>query len=133
MTVVEFNDQVNTSLSRLRHQPGAAVRTEQERLRRLAGHLESEDDQAWAERMIEELPGRVDRPPRSAWMAEAQQLESEAVFGGGSVDERIAKLAATRRRILTLAEQAPREEQAAIVGLTRTLEHLEMGLRDPFT
>jgi hypothetical protein len=129
---LEFNSEVNASLYRIRDNKGAGIAEEQERLRRLVSLLETEDDRAWAESLIEDLPRRATPLPPSAPMAEALRIQDQAFFSGGTTEERLATLEAARKRIFEIADTAPREEQASIRGLTRTLEHLEEGLRNPY-
>jgi hypothetical protein len=131
MTVAEFNDQVNVSLDRVKDRNGADVQAEQERLRRLLPQLEAHD-RAWAEGLIDDLPRRANPPAPSAVMTTAMRIQDQAFFGAGTVEERIARMAAARRRILELAEQASTEDRAGMIGLVRSLEHLEAGLREPY-
>ncbi len=131
MDIREFNVAYNSAKRRLRADRGADVGEQQARLTELVPMLATEDDRQTAMNLIARLPQRA-RPsqPDSPQWTEAVRIQGEAFFGGGSTEERLARLAAARKRIWEIAEHAG-TDGPSIRGLTRTLEHLEESLTDP--
>ncbi len=63
---------------------------------------------------------------------EALRIREAAQAKSGSREEMISALAAARVRIWEIADRAPKSEGARIRGLTRTLDHMQEALGDPF-
>ncbi|WP_328992474.1 hypothetical protein OG394_39440 [Kribbella sp. NBC_01245] len=132
ISVAEFNVAFSDARARVRKNAGATLAEEQRALTDLAGRLAEQKDRDWAHRLVAKLARSATPPPAPGpFLAEAIAVEKTAHVSG-SREERIAAIADARRKILEIAGRAPTEEAAHIVGLTRTLDHLEEALDDPF-
>lgn len=131
MEILEFNGKFNNAVRRLRSTGGQGLEEEQARLRELVPRLPTENDRRWAADLVEDLPKHAAPPSRSPLYAEALKIQDAAFHSGGSDDERVAAIVAARRQIWDIADRAPQDESADIRALTRMLEHLEEGLRNP--
>jgi len=130
--IPEFNLQFNIAKTVVRQSDGARLVEQQERLRGLVPLMDA-SEQAWATRLIERLPELTSPPaPPSALMVEALRIREAAQAKSGSREEMISALTAARERIWEIADRAPKGEGARIRGLTRTLDHMEEALGDPF-
>lgn len=131
VSVAEFNVAYSDARTRVRQNVGATLASEQRALADLVGHL-PEQNQEWGHRLVAKLglSATAPSPPRPLF-AEALEVEKTAHVSG-SREERVAAMTEARRKILEIADRAPTEEAAHIVGLTRTLDHLEEALENPF-
>ncbi|TCC51005.1 hypothetical protein E0H75_12730 [Kribbella capetownensis] len=132
MRLGEFSSVHATAKRRIQREGVAAVAPAEQELRELLPQLESDEDRRVAINLINRLSGYAVPPkPPTPLMQEALSVERAATESVGSVDERIAIMAAARRRIFEIADRAPADEAPGIRALTRVLEHLESNLRDP--
>jgi len=131
MDILEFNGRFNDALARLRGGGTTTVEEEQAHLRSLLPQIADEDDRNWAADRIDQLPRKATPPQRSKLYAEALELQATAFHYQGTVEEHIAVLDEACKRIYEVANQTTGDEQAAIRGLTRMLEHLQQRLIDP--
>lgn len=132
LDVYEFNNAFSRARDKIRTQDGTDVAAEQEKLRALIPADASDHDRSWTTTLIEVL-AEPPRPPRqwSALYYEAGEVHAAAYRAEGTVEERIAALEHARHKIWAIADRASPDEEADIRAMTRVLEHLEKGLRDP--
>jgi hypothetical protein len=132
MDIAEFNRELNHSSEVVRLAGGEGVAAEQQRLRNLLPQVD-EEERTWADQMIDLLPElTAPPPPPSPLMLEAMKIQQAACATRGTREETRAALAAGRKKIWQIADSAPKDESAHIRGLTRTIDHLEEALDDPF-
>ncbi len=130
VSVPEFNLQFNTARTVI--EKGGQLAEQEERLRQLVP-LMDEDERAWANDMIEMLPElTAPPPPPSPLMLEAMEISQAAAAKRGTREEMRAEIAAARKKIWEIADRAPKDEGAHIRGITRSLDHLQEALDDPF-
>jgi hypothetical protein len=132
VSVPDFNLQFNTAKTVIREVGGNSLAEEQERLRKLVP-LMAEEEREWATDMIDWLPELTKpQPPPSALMLEAMEVQAKASATRGTSEEMHAAINAARKRIWEIADRAPKSEAAHIRGLTRTLDHFQQSMDDPF-
>ncbi|TDO52777.1 hypothetical protein EV643_102619 [Kribbella sp. VKM Ac-2527] len=132
MDIAKFNSVFSDARRRQRTEPDFDVTTAQAYLRELIAKEPDDDERDWALRMIDRLAEPLPDPPqRSELYAEAGRIHSAAFYSGGTTEQQLAALEAARRQIWAIADRASDEEEADIRAMTRSLEHLENGLRNP--
>lgn len=131
VSVAEFNVAYSDARARVRKNAGATLANGQRALADLLGRL-PEQNQEWGHRLVAKLGlSATAPPPPGPLFAEALEVEKVAHVSG-SREERVAAITDARRKILEIADRASTDKAAHIVGLTRTLDHLEEALEDPF-
>lgn len=126
----EFNDDYTVTRERLRAGKLTDVAAEQQRLLALVPQLVDSNHQQVARNLIAALPdSTAPAAPPSPEMAEALQIQDTAFYAGGTKEEKLAALAAARKKIWEIADRAG-EDSAQIRGLTRMLEHRENDLAE---
>ena len=132
MDVAKFNSAFSDARRRQRTDPDFDVAGSQADLRELIAEEPDNDDRDWALRLIDRLAEPLPAPPeRSELYAEAGRIHSSAFHSDGTTEQQIAALEEARRQIWAIADRASDEEEADIRAMTRSLEHLENGLRNP--
>jgi hypothetical protein len=132
MDIAKFNSAFSRARRQQRTEPDFDVTAAQAELRELIAEEPDNDDRDWALRLIDRLAEPLPAPPeRSELYAEAGRIHSAAFHSGGTVDQQLAVLEEARRQIWEIADRASDEEEADIRAMTRSLEHLENGLRNP--
>jgi hypothetical protein len=131
LDIAKFNSAYTDARGRVRRE-GADVAAEQARLLGLIPDDATEDDLRWARTMIASL-AEPPAPPRqySELYHEAGRIQAAAYQVQGTVEEQIEALATARRKIWKIADRADRDEAADIRAMTRSMEHVEDGLRNP--
>ncbi|GAA1561984.1 hypothetical protein [Kribbella lupini] len=111
----------------------ADIAAEQAKLRELIPGDASAEDRDWAEYLVDSL-AEPPEPPRewSALYHQAGAVANAAYEGEGSPEEKISAIEQARREIFAIAARAADDEAGHIRAMTRSLEHLEDGLRNPF-
>ncbi|HEY3006081.1 MAG TPA: hypothetical protein VGJ44_27280, partial [Kribbellaceae bacterium] len=133
VSVPDFNLQLNIAKTVITEVGGNSLAEQQARLRELVPRM-AEDEREWATRMIDKLPRiTTPPPPPSPQMLEALEIQHAASTTRGTRDEQRAVLEAARKKIWEIADGVADERDSAnIAGLTRTLDHLQESLDDPF-
>jgi hypothetical protein len=130
--VPEFRLQFNLAQDIIEESGSDKVAEQQERLRKLVPRM-AEDERAWATELIDYLPElTAPPPPPSPLMLEALEIQRKAALIRNTREATIAAIEQGRTTIHELADRAPKSEGAHIRGLTRTLDHLQESLEDPF-
>jgi hypothetical protein len=132
LDIAKFNSAYSDARYRVDEQHGD-IPTEQARLRELIPPDTAPEDAEWANTLIGLLA--EPRPPEPEWSAlyhEAGRIAEAAYATEGTTEERIAAFARARREIFEIADRADRDEAPSIRAMTRSMEHLEAGLRNPF-
>jgi hypothetical protein len=132
LDIAKFNSAYSDARYRVDRENGD-IPSEQARLRELVPADAAAEDAEWANTLIELLA--APRPPEREWSApyhEAGRIAEAAYAAEGTTEERIAALARARREIFEIADRADRDEAPDIRAMTRSMEHLEEGLRNPF-
>jgi hypothetical protein len=128
----EFREQFEIAQDVIEESGGDKLTEEQERLRSLVSRM-ADADHGWATQLINFLPKlTAPPPPPSPLMLEALRIQREAALIRNTREETIAALEQGRRKIWEIADRATKEDGAHIRGLTRTLDHLQDSLEDPF-
>ncbi|WP_432938655.1 hypothetical protein ACQPXM_27755 [Kribbella sp. CA-253562] len=131
LDIAKFNSAYSDARYRI-DRGDADVAAEQARLRELVPDDAARDDVEWADTLIVSL-AEPPEPPRewSELYHEAGRIQVAAYQAEGTVEERIAAFEEARRRIWEIADRADPEEAPDIRAMTRSMEHVENGLRDP--
>ncbi len=132
LDVPGFNDAFYRARDKVATEEGTDVAAIQEELRSLIPADASDDERSWTKVLIDSL-AEPPEPPRewSELYHQASEVHASAYRAGGSVEDQIAVLEQARQTIWDIADRATKEEAPHIRAMTRTLEHLEDGLRDP--
>ncbi len=133
VSVSDFNLQLNIARTVIEEVGGDSLAQEQARLRELVPRM-AEEERAWAIDMIDWLPElTAPPPPPTPKMLEALEIQRAASSTHGTKEEQRAALRAARKKIWEIADSVADDwESASIAGLTRTLDHLQESLDDPF-
>ncbi|GAB3835308.1 hypothetical protein [Kribbella italica] len=131
LDIAKFNSAYSDARGRVRRE-GSEVEEEQTRLRDLVPEDASAEHLEWANALIASLAEPA-APPReySELYHEAAQIQAAAYAIDGTVEEQVEALSTARRRIWEIADRAAPEEAPDIRAMTRSMEHVESGLRDP--
>jgi len=133
VSVPDFNLQFNIAKTVIREVGGDSLAEQQARLRELVPRM-AEEEREWAADMIDWLPELTKpKPPPTPKMLEALEIQRAASSTHGTKEEQRTALQAARKKIWEIADSVADDwESASIAGLTRTLDHLQESLDDPF-
>ncbi|ONI77505.1 hypothetical protein BWI15_03055 [Kribbella sp. ALI-6-A] len=131
LDIAKFNSAYTDARDRVEREQ-ADVATQQTHLRTLVPEDATQEHRDWAEYLIASL-ARPPAPPRqwSELYHEAGRIQVAAYQAEGTVEEQIAALREARRRIWEIADRAAEDEAPHIRAMTRSMEHIEDGLRNP--
>jgi hypothetical protein len=132
LDIAKFNSAYSDARYRVDRE-GGDVAAEQAELRGLLPDDAAAEDLEWAQTLIESLADPA--PPEPEWSPlyhEAGRIAAASYATEGTTEERIAAFERARREIFAIADRADRDEAPHIRAMTRSIEHLEEGLRHPF-
>jgi hypothetical protein len=132
MDIAKINSLFTQARHEQRQRPAYDVRPTQHEIRTLVAGEPDSEDKAWALRLADNLATPL--PPTKEWSPlydEAAAIASELPAADAPVEQQVAALSETRRRIGEIADRAAPDEEVHIRALASPLERIQDYLQPP--